>query len=108
VGNHVGAGALELRWKVGALSPLLGIDIFALANDSVAAVRQGLPSDPGFLDFLPLRWDGSLGLGARITEHSGVMAVVSYVDDGNTTISAQRFAFTLEVGSFAQFLEDRR
>jgi NTE family protein len=108
VGNHVGAAALELRWKLGAVSPLLGIDIFALANVSVAAVRQGLPGDPGFLDFLPLRWDGSLGLGARITEHTGVMVVVSYVNDGNTTISAQRFALTLEVGTFAQFLEDRR
>jgi hypothetical protein len=108
VGNHVAAAALELRAKLGALSPLLGIDIYALANVSAAAVRQGLPGDPGFLDFLPLRWDASLGLGARLTERTGVMAVVSYVSDGSTTLSAQRFAFTLEVGTFAQFLEDRR
>jgi hypothetical protein len=30
------------------------------------------------------------------------------VNDGTTTISAQRFTFTPEVGTFAQFLEDRR
>jgi NTE family protein len=108
VGSHVAAGSLELRAKLGALSPLLGIDIFGLANLSAAAVRQGLPGDIDFIDFLPLRWDGSLGLGARITEHTGVMAAVSYVNDGNTTLGAQRFAFTLEVGTFTQFLEDRR
>ena len=108
VGNHVAACALELRTKIGTLSPLLGIDIFGLANLSMAAVRQGLPGGADFMDFLPLRWDGSLGLGARITDHTGIMALVSYVNDGNTVISAQRFAFTLEVGTFAQFLEDRR
>jgi hypothetical protein len=36
------------------------------------------------------------------------MAMVSYVNDGNATISAQRFAFSLEIGTFAQFLEDKR
>lgn len=36
------------------------------------------------------------------------MGVLSLVNDGNTTLTPQRFAFTLEVGSFAQFLEDRR
>ena len=100
VGNDVAACALELRTKIGTLSPLLGIDIFGLANLSMAAVRQGLPGDADFMDFLPLRWDGSLGLGARITDHTGIMALVSYVNDGNTVISAQRFAFTLEVGTF--------
>lgn len=108
VGDNVIACALELRARIGALSPLLGIDIFGIANVSVAAVRQGLPGSVDFIDYLPLRWDGSLGLGARITEHTGVMAMVSYVNDGNATISAQRFAFSLEIGTFAQFLEDRR
>jgi NTE family protein len=108
VGSHLAAAALELRAKLGSLSPLIGIDIFALANVSAAAVRRGLPGDPDFMDFFPLRWNASLGLGARITDHTGVMAALSYVDDGNTTLSAQRFAFTLEVGTFAQFLEDRR
>jgi NTE family protein len=108
VGNHVAAGALELRYELGSLSPLLGIDIYALANLSAAAVRQGLPGDVDFVDFFPLRWDASLGLGARITEHTGVMAALSWVNDNSTTISPQRLAFTLEVGTFAQFLEDKR
>ncbi len=104
-GNHIGALALELRVKLGALSPLLGIDIFTLANASVAAVRQDQVED---IDFLPLRWNGSLGLGARITDHTGVLIAASYVNDGNETLTPQRFALSLEFGTFAQFLEDRR
>ena len=71
-------------------------------------IRKGLPGDVDFVDFFPLRWDASLGLGARITEHTGIMAALSWVNDNSTTISPQRLAFTLEVGTFAQFLEDRR
>jgi hypothetical protein len=105
MGNHVAALALELRGKLGAISPVLGIDVFGLANVSVAAVRQGLL---GNLDFPPLRWDGSIGIGARLAEHAGAMGAVSIVNDGNTTLASPRFAFTLELGTFAQFLEDRR
>ena len=108
MGNHAAALALELRMKLGSISPLLGIDFFGLANFSVAAVRQGLPGNVDFIDFLPLRWDSSLGLGAHITDHLGVMAAFSFVNDGNIPLNPRRFAFTLEVGSFAQFLEDGR
>jgi hypothetical protein len=103
MGNHVAAFAVELRRKLGTISPLLGV-----ANFSVAAVREGLPGDADFIDFLPLRWDCSLGLGAHITDHLGAVAVVSFVNDGNVPLSPQRFAFTVEVGNFTQFLEDRR
>jgi NTE family protein len=108
MGNHVAALALELRMKLGTISPLLGIDFFGLANFSMAAVRQGLPGNADFIDFLPLRWDCSLGLGAHLTDHLGIMLAFSFVNDGNVPLNPRRFAFTLEVGSFAQFLEDRR
>jgi NTE family protein len=107
-GNHVIAGAVELRVKLGTISPVLGGEVFGLANLSTAAVRQDLPGGPDFIDFLPLRWDGSLGLGLRIGEHTGIMAAASVIDDGNATLGPQRFAFSLQIGSFAQFLEDRR
>lgn len=107
-GDNVAALALELRAKLGRLSPLLGVDIFGIANVSAAVVRQGVPGDIDFINFLPVRWDASLGLGARITERLGIMAVASYVNDGNTTLSPQRFALTFEAGTFSQFLEDRR
>jgi outer membrane protein assembly factor BamA len=108
MGNHAAALAVELRMKLGTISPLLGVGFYGLANFSAAAVRQGLPENADFIDFLPLRWDCSLGLGAHITDHLGVLAAFSFVNDRNASLGSQRFAFTLEVGSFAQFLEDRR
>ncbi len=107
-GNHVAAGAIELRVKLGTISPVFGGDLFALANVSGAAVRQGLPGDVDFIDFFPARWDGSLGLGLRISEHIGVMTAASVISDGNVTLGSPRFAFSIQIGSFAQFLEDRR
>ena len=107
-GNHVAAGAVELRIKLGTISPVFGGDVFALANLSAAAVREGLPGDIDFIDFLPIRWDGSLGLGLRLFEHTGIMVAASVINDGNTTLGTQRVAVSIQVGSFAQFLEDRR
>jgi NTE family protein len=108
MGNHAAALALELRMKLGTISPLLGVEFYGLANFSMAALRQGMPGDADFIDFLPLRWDCSLGLGAHVTDHLGVLAAFSFVSDGNSLLGPRRFAFTLEVGSFTQFLEDRR
>jgi NTE family protein len=108
MGNHAAALGLELRMKLGSISPLLGVEFYGLANLSAAAVRQGLPGNPGFIDFLPFRWAASLGLGAHITDHLGVLAALSFVSDGNAVLGPRRLAFTMEVGSFAQFLEDRR
>jgi NTE family protein len=107
-GNHIAAGSAELRLKLGTISPIFGGDLFILANLSAAAVRQGLPGDIDFIDFLPLRWDGSLGLGLRLGDHTGIMAAASVIDDGNAILGPQRFAFSIQIGSFAQFLEDRR
>lgn len=107
-GNHVAAAAIELRVKLATISPVFGGDVFGLANFSAAAVRQDLPGEVDFIDFLPVRWDGSLGLGLRISEHTGIMAAAGLVDDGNATLGSPRFAFTIQIGNFAQFLEDRR
>jgi hypothetical protein len=104
-GEHVLAGALELRVFLGKILPLFEADYFALANASAGTVTVGefsaedLPSD--------LKWGGSLGIGARLSPNVGALAALSYVDDGNP-IKPRRIALTVLFGSLDVRLEDLR
>jgi len=47
-------------------------------------------------------------MGLRVGDHTGIMAAISLIDDGSTILGSPRVAFSIQIGSFAQFLEDRR
>ncbi|HOX31423.1 MAG TPA: patatin-like phospholipase family protein [Spirochaetales bacterium] len=104
-GEHVFAGALELRVSLGRMLPLFEADYFALANASAGTATAGelgaedLPAD--------LKWGASLGLGARLSPNVGALLALSYVDDGNP-IEPSRLALTFIFGSFDLRLEDLR
>ena len=103
-GDHVLGGGAELRVLVGRLNPLLGGELYALANLSVGAARvEGDPDN----DFLPLRWNPSLGMGARLGRDFGILVALGLVADGNP-IAPLRPCLSLEIGSLSDFLEDMR
>jgi NTE family protein len=104
IGNHAAALAIELRANLGRISALLGGDLFGIANLSVGSTRV---TDDPLTDFLPLRFNGSLGMGARITRSFGALAVVGLVSDSNA-IHPIRPALTFELGTLSRFAEDRR
>ena len=105
VGNHVGALAVELRQKLGELNAILGGDLFLIANCSLGAVR--ITGEESSDDFLPLRWNASAGLGARIDKEFGLLVSAGLVYDGDAT-RPYRPAIGIELGSFRIRLEDRR
>ncbi|HUX38471.1 MAG TPA: patatin-like phospholipase family protein [Rectinemataceae bacterium] len=104
IGNHVLASSLESRYRMGRMNALLGGDIYAIANLSAGAAR--ITGNPA-VDFLPLRWSGGLGVGARFVEHLGIEAMVGFVLDEDP-LAPIRPAFSVRLGSLAEFPEDRR
>ncbi len=104
IGNHVLASSLETRYRMGRMNALLGGDIYAIANLSAGAAR--ITGNPA-VDFLPLRWSGGLGVGVRFVEHLGVEAMVGFVLDEDP-LAPIRPAFSVRLGSLAEFPEDRR
>jgi len=104
LGNHVGALGLELRSRLGRLNALVGGDVFGLVNLSVGAVR--VTGDPSS-DFLPLRWDGSLGLGLRMGRGFGALLSAGLVVDGNR-FESWRPGLCLELGMLRESERDRR
>jgi len=95
---------LELRARIGELNELLGGDLFAFANLSAGAAK--VEDDPS-VDFLPLRLDATLGIGARLSATFGFLVAASAISDGNPDASF-RPALTVEIGTFSAELEDRR
>lgn len=103
-GDHALGAAAELRARVGRLNPLLGGELYALANVSVGAAQVEGDADS---HFFPLRWNPSLGLGARLGKDFGLLLALGLVADGNA-IAPIRPALSLELGSLSDFLEDLR
>lgn len=103
-GDHMLGAGLELRAQVGRLNPLLGGELFAIANLSVGSARVEVDTTN---DFLPLRWNPSLGLGLRLMRNLGILVAAGLVVDGNP-IAPLRPALSLELGSLSAFLEDMR
>ncbi len=103
-GDHVIGGSAELRFLLGQLNPLLGGELFAIANLSAGAAR--VEGDPE-TDLLPLRWNPSVGLGVRLSRDFGILVALGVVADGNP-IGPIRPALSLEFGSLSDFLEDLR
>jgi hypothetical protein len=103
-GNHVAGLGAELRASVGRINPILGGELYAIANLSAGSARvEGDPDN----DFLPIRWNPSLGMGARFARDFGALVAVGLVVDGNP-IAPVRPALSLELGSMSSFLEDLR
>jgi NTE family protein len=103
-GNHVFGLGLELRDRVGVINPLLGGDIFVIANLSAGTAYD---ADYPNSSFLPLRWNPSLGLGVRVTRRFGALLAGGLVVDQNP-LAPVRPALSLQVGSQVDFPEDRR
>ena len=103
-GNDVAGLGIEARAMVGRVSQLLGGDLFALANLSAGTAR--VTGDPA-RGFLPLRWNASLGVGARLASNAGLRVTAGVVADGN---SRQPFrpALAVDFGSMTDLLEDLR
>jgi hypothetical protein len=102
-GNHAFGMGLELRAKVGRINPLLGGDVFALANLSAGVVQvTGSPD----VQFLPVRWDASLGCGVRLTKDFGILATTGVVVDQHPSAPA-RFALALVAGRLVTFPDTR-
>jgi NTE family protein len=103
-GNHVLGLGLELRERVGRINRLLGGDLFVVANLSSGTAYENGNPDSGFL---PLRWNPSLGMGARIAHGFGILLAGGVVLDRNPLASV-RPALCFLVGSQVDFPEDRR
>ncbi|MCX7027115.1 MAG: BamA/TamA family outer membrane protein [Spirochaetes bacterium] len=103
-GDDVAGLGFEVRGMVGRINQLLGGDLFALANLSAGTAR--VTGDPA-RDFLPLRWEASLGLGARFSPNVGLRVTAGIVADGNSTQSI-RPALAFDFGSMTETLEDLR
>ena len=103
-GNDVAGLGIEARAMVGRVSQLLGGDLFALANLSAGAAR--VTGDPG-RGFLPLRWNASLGVGARLSSNAGLRITAGVVADGNSRWPF-RPALAVDFGSMTDLLEDLR
>ena len=104
IGNHVAGLGMEASLRIGRLNAMFGGDVYAMANLSAGVAR--VTDDPA-TDFLPLRWDGCLGLGTRIYQHFGALATVGFVYDGND-LAPLRPALSIEIGSLDEYHEDRR
>lgn len=103
-GDHVAGLALEGRYRLGQLSRLFGGDLYALANVSAGAAKLSSDETSGLL---PLRWNPSIGLGARIGPNLGLRAMGGLVVDENP-IAPLRPAFSLELGSLEGLPQERR
>ncbi len=105
IGNHVLGMGLEYRRRLAPLHPLLGGDLYLVGNASAGSVILGEDCSPEA--WALLRWSASLGLGARFTRYFGALATFSLVGYADVE---QPFglALSLDIGSFAGRLEDRR
>ncbi len=101
VGNSVAGLGLEMRRKLGQINPILGGNVFLLANASVGTANQVSDSEFGFL---PLRISGTLGAGLKLTGELGIMGGIGFAG----TTAAIRPAITVMIGSFEERLEDLR
>jgi hypothetical protein len=102
LGNTALGLGLELRRKMGQINPILGGDLFLMANASIGATDQtALPST---VSFFPLRYSATIGGGVRLTGEFGVMGSVGIIGISN----AIRPALSVMIGSFEDRLEDRR
>jgi NTE family protein len=104
IGNHVAGLGVEAALRIGRLNAMFGGDVYALANLSAGAAK--VTDDPS-ADFLPLRWDGCVGLGTRIYQHFGALATLGFVYDANN-LAPLRPALSIEIGSLEEYHEDRR
>jgi NTE family protein len=103
IGEHAVAAAVELRGKIGELSPVLGGELFTIVNLSGGMVwNQARP----FIDLGQPSLCASVGIGVRITPSFGLLAAASLVWDVNPI--PLRPALSIELGSLGDFLEDRR
>jgi hypothetical protein len=102
-GNHAFGMGLELRAKLGRINPLLGGDIFALANLSAGVVQATGSPD---VQFMPVRWDASLGCGVRLTKDFGILATAGAVVDQHPSTPV-RPVLALVAGPLVTFPETR-
>ena len=100
-GDTVAGIGVEVRHRIGKLNPILGGDFYAIANFSLGTTDW---YGDDTVNYLPLRWSGTVGAGARLTNQLGAFAGVGLVGSG----SGLRPALTLLVGSFEEPIEDRR
>ncbi|HOV94710.1 MAG TPA: hypothetical protein PLT87_07515, partial [Spirochaetales bacterium] len=100
-GDTVAGIGIEIRHRIGKLNPILGGDFYAIANFSLGTTDW---YGDDTVNYLPLRWSGTVGAGARLTNQLGAFAGVGLVGSG----SGLRPALTLLVGSFEEPIEDRR
>jgi NTE family protein len=106
VGNSVVAGALEYRHRIGLANSIVGGDIVALLNGSVGSIVQY--DEPTTYSMVPLRYSVSLGIGAKIARHFGVMAAMSLLGNLDST-QPLTVALAVEMGSFTGGrVEDKR
>jgi outer membrane protein assembly factor BamA len=100
-GDTVAAVGLELRHRVGKINPVLGGDFYGIANFSLGTTDW---YGEDTVNYLPLRWSGTIGAGAKLTNQLGGFAGVGLVGSAGTL----RPALTLLIGSFEDAIEDRR
>lgn len=100
-GDSVAGIGLELRKKIGLLNPVLGGDVFLVANASLGTADWYGES---LVDFLPLRYSATFGLGLRLGDELGVFGGAGVVGLSGKI----RPAVTLMIGSFEDKPEDRR
>jgi len=100
-GDTLAGVGLELRHKIGRVNPILGGDLFLIANASLGTSDWYGDST---VDYLPLRWAGTLGAGLKVNSRLGVFAGAGLVGLSNSI----RPALTIMIGSFEDKLEDRR
>ncbi|MCE5256343.1 MAG: patatin-like phospholipase family protein [Spirochaetaceae bacterium] len=100
-GDTLAGIGLEVRHKIGRINPILGGDIYLMANASVGTADWYGDST---VEYLPLRYSGTLGAGLRLSSQMGIFAGAGIVGISNTV----QPAFTLMIGSFEDKLEDRR
>jgi NTE family protein len=105
-GNDVLALGLEYRYRIGRINSLMGGDVFLFGNTSVAGLTQ--QSDPATYDMFPLKFDVSLGAGARLSREFGLMTGVGFLGNLNETQNLG-VSFFIGLGSFTGGrVEDKR
>lgn len=105
-GNDVVALALEYRYRLGRINSLMGGDVFIFGNTSVAGVTQ--QSDPATYDMVPLKFDISIGGGARVSREFGFMTGIGLLGNLNET-QPLGVSFFIGLGSFTGGrIEDKR
>ena len=100
-GDTVAGIGIEIRHRIGKLNPILGGEFYAIANFSLGTTDW---YGEDTINYLPLRWSGTVGAGAKLTNQLGAFAGVGLVGSG----SGLRPALTLLIGSFNDAIEDRR